>query len=491
MTAPKIDPEFQALIPPLSAAEYAALRADIEANGCRDPIAVWRGLIIDGYNRYHICTELGCAYQQRALDFSDREAVKVWMLTNQLARRNLSPDQQIMLFAMRGATPPEYLPPAACAQAKEMVAAAAPQCAHVIAGKWSVRLAYGNWLRATGRAPVRAPKQRHPKTDPAPPPESPTADQRSPIDADLLAALAQASKKPIHKDKLAERLHVSADQLEHLLRYANVHVENEHVQLSAHEQIRTVQDSRILPTTSERQTIGVISDLHLGSKYCLRVQLIDCVEYMYKCGIRYILSPGDWLDGCYQHGVFELSHTGIRDQTRDAFETLPQRDGLRYGFITGNHDETFAALTGVNVGEYIVSTFKSWGRDDVQCFGACGAFVKVKGAVVHLWHPLGGMSYAKSYKLQKQIEKYGAGEKPHILLGGHVHQFCVVEDRGVFACFCPTFQASGSAFSKRLGGQPALGGLILSWEIAGVDLVRNFAVERRRYFEVELPQEAK
>jgi hypothetical protein len=100
---------------------------------------------------------------------------------------------------------------------------------------------------------------------------------------------------------------------------------------------------------------------------------------------------------------------------------------------------------------------------------------------------MGGVSYAKSYKLQRQVEKYGSGEKPHVLLAGHWHQFAVVEDRGVFAVSCPTFQASGSAFSKRLGGQPALGGLILSWEIAGPDLVRNFSVERRRYFEVELP----
>lgn len=112
----------------------------------------------------------------------------------------------------------------------------------------------------------------------------------------------------------------------------------------------------------------------------------------------------------------------------------------------------------------------------------------MRGAIIHLWHPMGSMSYAKSYKLQKKIEKYGAGEKPHILLGGHVHSFAVVEERGVFAVFCPTFQASGSAFSKRIGGSPALGGLIVSWEIAGEDLVRNFAVERRRYFEVEKPQ---
>lgn len=63
----------------------------------------------------------------------------------------------------------------------------------------------------------------------------------------------------------------------------------------------------------------------------------------------------------------------------------------------------------------------------------------------------------------------------------------MVEVRGVFGVACPTFQGSGSAFAKRLGGDCALGGLILTWEIAGKDLVRNCGVERRRYFEVEKP----
>jgi UDP-2,3-diacylglucosamine pyrophosphatase LpxH len=265
--------------------------------------------------------------------------------------------------------------------------------------------------------------------------------------------LVQLTRKPISFTDLCDRLDLSPAKVHALAAKSKIKLDlgNDHVQLSAREQIRTVQPTRILPTKSKRQTVGVISDLHLGSKFCLRDQLVDCVEYMYSLGIRHILCPGDWLDGCYKHGVFELSHTGLEDQTRDLAETLPRKRGLNYHGITGNHDETFADLTGVDVGRYIHSV-----RPDIHFYGRCGAFLKIYGAVVHLWHPLGGMSYAKSYKLQKQIEKYGAGEKPDILLGGHVHQFVQVEDRGVFSCLCPTFQASGSAFSKRLGGQPAL-----------------------------------
>ena len=261
--------------------------------------------------------------------------------------------------------------------------------------------------------------------------------------------------------------------------------------LSPEEQLRTIHDTRILPTTGERQVIGHISDTHFGSKYCLREQIKDCVHHMYDRGIRQITHSGDWLDGCYKHGTFEISHVGIDAQTQDLLETLPQLPGLTYHGISGNHCETFSELVGVNVGKYIENAAHRAGRDDIKIYGSCSAFLEIKGAIIHLWHPLGSMSYAKSYKLQKQVEKYGSGEKPHILLGGHCHQFAVVEDRGVFAVLTPCFQASGSAFSKRLGGHPALGGLIISWEIAGEDTVRNFAVERRRYFEVEIPQKIK
>jgi len=300
-----------------------------------------------------------------------------------------------------------------------------------------------------------------------------------------LTKLLKLTRKPIEFLDLCDRLDMSPRMLSAFALKNKVRLArgNDHVQLSPHEQIRTVQDTRILPQKGKRQQVGVISDLHLGSKYCLRAQLQDCVHHFYERGIRETLIPGDLLDGCYKHGIFELSHTGIDAQVDDLAATLPRLRGMNYRAITGNHDFTFTELTGINVGAVIHAR-----RPDIHFYGDCGAFLKIYGAVVHLWHPLGGMSYAKSYKLQKQIEKYGAGEKPDILLGGHVHQFAVVEDRGVFGVLCPTFQASGSAFSKRLGGQPALGGLIVSWDIAGKDLVRNFSVERRRYYEVELPQ---
>lgn len=86
----KIDNEFRALIPPLSADEYAQLEANIIADGCRDPLVVWDGTLIDGHNRHKICTEHGIPYATKEHAFADRDAAIIWIIENQFGRRNLS-----------------------------------------------------------------------------------------------------------------------------------------------------------------------------------------------------------------------------------------------------------------------------------------------------------------------------------------------------------------------------------------------------------------
>lgn len=88
-----LDPELAAFIPPLDPSERAGLETSLLAEGCRDPLVVWAetGILIDGYNRYEICCAHRIPFRAIELSFADREAVKRWMIANQLARRNLSP----------------------------------------------------------------------------------------------------------------------------------------------------------------------------------------------------------------------------------------------------------------------------------------------------------------------------------------------------------------------------------------------------------------
>ena len=100
-----IDSEFQALIPPLSAEERAQLEANLLADGCRDPLVVWetsdgQNILIDGHNRYEICTRLGSSYEVEWMQFDNRSAVIEWIIKNQFGRRNLS-DYQRGVLALR------------------------------------------------------------------------------------------------------------------------------------------------------------------------------------------------------------------------------------------------------------------------------------------------------------------------------------------------------------------------------------------------------
>lgn len=90
----KVDHEFKAAIQPLAQEELAQLEANIQAHGCRDPLVIWDGIIVDGHHRYEICSRLGITFQTVNMDFPDHASAKVWMLHNQLGRRNLNDFQR-------------------------------------------------------------------------------------------------------------------------------------------------------------------------------------------------------------------------------------------------------------------------------------------------------------------------------------------------------------------------------------------------------------
>lgn len=97
----KIDKAFKNLIPPLSRSEYLQLEENILAEGCREPIIVWNGYIIDGHNRYEICTKHGIAFTVKEKDFDYREAAIAWICANQLGRRNVTEETRKFLIGMQ------------------------------------------------------------------------------------------------------------------------------------------------------------------------------------------------------------------------------------------------------------------------------------------------------------------------------------------------------------------------------------------------------
>lgn len=92
-----IDPEFESLIPPLGEDERAQLMVNIDRDGFRDPLVVWKtgGLLLDGHNRYRIWEVSLEGNKDREpqiveIELADRDDAKIWIIKNQFGRRNLA-----------------------------------------------------------------------------------------------------------------------------------------------------------------------------------------------------------------------------------------------------------------------------------------------------------------------------------------------------------------------------------------------------------------
>lgn len=93
-----IDEEFKTLIRPLRRQEYLQLEANILADGCRDPLIVWEGIILDGHNRYQICHRHRIPFTYKEMAFDCREAAIAWTCANQLGRRNITEETRKFLI---------------------------------------------------------------------------------------------------------------------------------------------------------------------------------------------------------------------------------------------------------------------------------------------------------------------------------------------------------------------------------------------------------
>jgi len=132
----EVNEELKAYIDPLTPDEYRALEQSILAEGCRDALILWGNVLVDGHNRYAICSKHGLPFQTlQSTRFKSMEDVHLWMIDQHLGRRSLS-DFQRGVLALRkreivaerlARTQPEATPEASPqAPAEEVAAPAAP-----------------------------------------------------------------------------------------------------------------------------------------------------------------------------------------------------------------------------------------------------------------------------------------------------------------------------------------------------------------------------
>ncbi len=80
------------LFPLMSEAEYQGLKEDINENGQREDIVVWKGQLIDGRNRLRACNELGRNPSIAELD-DDLDPLS-YVISHNLHRRHLTTSQR-------------------------------------------------------------------------------------------------------------------------------------------------------------------------------------------------------------------------------------------------------------------------------------------------------------------------------------------------------------------------------------------------------------
>ncbi len=87
----KIDKELKELIPPLAEDEIKQLENNLLNEGWRDNerIVTWNNTIVDGHNRYSVCTKHNIPFKIQEKEFADKNSVILWMIDNQLGRRNI------------------------------------------------------------------------------------------------------------------------------------------------------------------------------------------------------------------------------------------------------------------------------------------------------------------------------------------------------------------------------------------------------------------
>ncbi|MBC7682746.1 MAG: hypothetical protein H7172_10460 [Ferruginibacter sp.] len=96
-----VNDDLLAYIDPLTPDEHAALERSILAEGCRDALVLWGDVLVDGHNRYGICSAHNIPFNtvQNAA-FQTLDDVHLWMIDQHLGRRSVS-DFQRGVLALR------------------------------------------------------------------------------------------------------------------------------------------------------------------------------------------------------------------------------------------------------------------------------------------------------------------------------------------------------------------------------------------------------
>jgi predicted phosphodiesterase len=180
----------------------------------------------------------------------------------------------------------------------------------------------------------------------------------------------------------------------------------------------------------DRVKFAQVTDTHFGSLFFHEKHWDMVIDECKKEKVDFICHTGDVSEGMSKRDghIYELSHLGYEKQKDYSIEQLQKWPGKLYA-ISGNHDRWFLKSSGANIVKDICDALP-----DAHFLGHDMGVVSLKGhAILELWHGEDGSSYATSYRIQKIIEAFTGGEKPHILECGHTHKQLQMYERHIHA----------------------------------------------------------
>ncbi|NIV28412.1 MAG: hypothetical protein GWN58_02520, partial [Anaerolineae bacterium] len=144
------------------------------------------------------------------------------------------------------------------------------------------------------------------------------------------------------------------------------------------------------------------SDLHFGSIHHQGSALRHFAQSAADMGCRHCLVCGDITHGVgmYRGIEMDLYAYGADEQISAVNQGLPRIEGFHWYLQGGNHDESHYKADGTNVVRRLCEL-----RDDCTYVGFAKSDVPLMpGKAIRLYHPRGGVPYAKSYRGQKLAE---------------------------------------------------------------------------------------
>jgi predicted phosphodiesterase/biotin operon repressor len=226
--------------------------------------------------------------------------------------------------------------------------------------------------------------------------------------------------------------------------------------------------------------IAVISDTHLGAVTEDLKSLNEFYDFAIAQGITEFYHAGDIMDGfdVYPGQINDLipGCGGLDNQLNYVIKNYPERKNVKTFFIAGNHDLRIFQNVGIDCGKQIANA-----RKDLIYLGQYEATIKFEEATMRLVHPDGGSPYALSYRSQKYVEGIVGGEKPNMLVLGHLHTSFYAQIRNIHVFHGGCFQHQ-NAFLRRKGIMPVIGGWILEFRVKNKREINNLTCQWKTFF---------